>query len=115
MAWRTFYDAYLDRLWRYLLVVAAGNEDTARESLQGASSGFRRAGVDLGTRRPTRGVQSSGRSSGLAEWTTGENAVHRRRLADPPAQTLLTMTCASSPRARLAPASLLQIPHRVGV
>ena len=31
MAWRTFYDAYFDRLWRYLLVVAVGNEDTARE------------------------------------------------------------------------------------
>ena len=30
MAWRTFYDAYFDRLWRYLLVVAAGNEDAAR-------------------------------------------------------------------------------------
>lgn len=36
MAWRAFYDAYFDRLWRYLLVVAAGNEDTAREALQGA-------------------------------------------------------------------------------
>ena len=36
MAWRTFYDAYFDRLWRYLLVVAAGNEDAAREALQGA-------------------------------------------------------------------------------
>ena len=36
MAWRTFYDAYFNRLWRYLLVVAAGNEDTAREALQGA-------------------------------------------------------------------------------
>ncbi len=35
MAWRTFYDTYFDRLWRYLLVVAAGNEDTAREALQG--------------------------------------------------------------------------------
>jgi hypothetical protein len=23
MAWRTFYNAYFDRLWRYLLVVAA--------------------------------------------------------------------------------------------
>ena len=34
MAWRAFYDAYFDRLWRYLLVVAAGNEDTAREALQ---------------------------------------------------------------------------------
>jgi len=36
MAWRTFYDAYFDRLWRYLLVVAAGREDVAREALQGA-------------------------------------------------------------------------------
>ncbi len=36
MAWRTFYNAYFDRLWRYLLVVAAGNEDAAREALQGA-------------------------------------------------------------------------------
>ncbi|HUZ06231.1 MAG TPA: sigma-70 family RNA polymerase sigma factor, partial [Candidatus Paceibacterota bacterium] len=36
MAWRTFYDAYFDRLWHYLLVVAAGNEDTAREALQAA-------------------------------------------------------------------------------
>jgi RNA polymerase sigma-70 factor, ECF subfamily len=36
MAWRTFYDVYFDRLWRYLLVVAAGNEDAAREALQGA-------------------------------------------------------------------------------
>ena len=36
MAWRTFFDAYFDRLWRYLLVVAAGNEDAAREALQGA-------------------------------------------------------------------------------
>ena len=36
MAWRAFYDTYVDRLWRYLLVVAAGNEDAAREALQGA-------------------------------------------------------------------------------
>ena len=36
MAWRTFYDAYFDRLWRYLLVIAAGNEDAAREVLQAA-------------------------------------------------------------------------------
>ena len=36
MAWRTFYDAYFDRLWRYLLVIAAGNEDAAREALQAA-------------------------------------------------------------------------------
>ena len=34
MAWRAFYDAYFDRLWRYLLVVAAGREDAAREALQ---------------------------------------------------------------------------------
>jgi RNA polymerase sigma-70 factor (ECF subfamily) len=33
-AWRTFYEAYFDRLWRYLLVVATGNEDAAREALQ---------------------------------------------------------------------------------
>jgi len=36
MAYRAFYDAYFDRLWRYLLVVAAGNEDAAREALQAA-------------------------------------------------------------------------------
>lgn len=36
VAWRIFYDAYFDRLWRYLLVVAAGNEDAAREALQAA-------------------------------------------------------------------------------
>lgn len=36
MAWRTFHDVYFDRLWRYLLVVTAGNEDIAREALQGA-------------------------------------------------------------------------------
>jgi len=36
MAWRAFYDAYFDRLWRYLLVVSAGNEDAAREALQAA-------------------------------------------------------------------------------
>ena len=34
MACRTFYEAYFGRLWRYLLVVAAGNEDAARETLQ---------------------------------------------------------------------------------
>jgi RNA polymerase sigma factor (sigma-70 family) len=34
MAWRIFYTAYFDRLWRYLLVAAAGNEDAAREALQ---------------------------------------------------------------------------------
>jgi len=33
-AFRIFYDAYYDRLWRYLLVVASGNEDVAREVLQ---------------------------------------------------------------------------------
>jgi RNA polymerase sigma-70 factor, ECF subfamily len=35
-AYRTFYDAYFDRLSRYLLVVTAGNEDAAREALQAA-------------------------------------------------------------------------------
>src|SRR5580698_3859586 len=33
-AWRIFYDAYFDRLWRYLLVVTNGHEDVAREALQ---------------------------------------------------------------------------------
>jgi RNA polymerase sigma-70 factor (ECF subfamily) len=33
-AYRLFYDAYFDRLWRYLIVVTAGNEDTARDALQ---------------------------------------------------------------------------------
>lgn len=33
-AYRTFYDAYFQRLSRYLLVVTAGNEDAAREALQ---------------------------------------------------------------------------------
>jgi RNA polymerase sigma-70 factor (ECF subfamily) len=33
-AYRLFYDAYFDRLWRYLIVVTAGNEDAAREALQ---------------------------------------------------------------------------------
>jgi RNA polymerase sigma-70 factor (ECF subfamily) len=36
MAWRTFYDDYFNRLWRYLLVVTAGDEDAAREALQAA-------------------------------------------------------------------------------
>lgn len=36
MAWRVFYDQYYDRLWRYLLVCAKGNEDIARETLQTA-------------------------------------------------------------------------------
>ena len=35
MAWRTFHDVYFDRLWRYLLVAAAGREDAAREAVQG--------------------------------------------------------------------------------
>jgi RNA polymerase sigma-70 factor, ECF subfamily len=34
MAWHTFYNAYFGRLWRYLLVVARGNEDAALEALQ---------------------------------------------------------------------------------
>lgn len=34
MAWRAFHDAYFDRLWRYLLVIATGNEDIAREVMQ---------------------------------------------------------------------------------
>ena len=36
MAWRIFYNAYFDRLWRYLLVVSGGREDDAREALQSA-------------------------------------------------------------------------------
>jgi RNA polymerase sigma-70 factor (ECF subfamily) len=35
-AYRMFYDAYFDRLLRYLLVVTGGNEAAAREALQGA-------------------------------------------------------------------------------
>lgn len=35
-AYRTFYDAYFNRLSRYLLVVAAGDEDAAREAMQSA-------------------------------------------------------------------------------
>jgi RNA polymerase sigma-70 factor (ECF subfamily) len=35
-AYRTFYGAYYDRLWRYSLVVAAGDEEAAREALQSA-------------------------------------------------------------------------------
>jgi RNA polymerase sigma-70 factor, ECF subfamily len=35
-AYRTFYEAYFDRLFRYLLVVTAGEEDAAREALQSA-------------------------------------------------------------------------------
>jgi RNA polymerase sigma-70 factor (ECF subfamily) len=35
-AYRRFYEAYYDRLWRYLLVVAAGDEEAAREALQAA-------------------------------------------------------------------------------
>jgi len=34
-AYRIFYREYFDRLFRYLLVVTAGNEDAAREALQG--------------------------------------------------------------------------------
>ena len=33
-AYRLFYDAYFDRLLRYLLVVTGGNEEEARETLQ---------------------------------------------------------------------------------
>src|SRR5262245_30851481 len=35
-AYRVFYDAYYDRLRRYLLVVTAGDEDVTREVLQSA-------------------------------------------------------------------------------
>lgn len=35
-AFREFYDAYFDRLLRYLLVVTSGNEQAAREALQAA-------------------------------------------------------------------------------
>ena len=34
LAFRQFYDAYFDRLLRYLLVVTGGNEEAAREALQ---------------------------------------------------------------------------------
>ena len=33
-AYRTFYEAYFNRLSRYLLVVTSGDEDAAREALQ---------------------------------------------------------------------------------
>ena len=33
-AYRTFYDAYYPRLWRYLLVVTAGDEEATVEALQ---------------------------------------------------------------------------------
>ena len=33
-AYCTFYDAYFDRLFRYLLVVGAGNEEAAQDALQ---------------------------------------------------------------------------------
>ena len=36
MAYRAFHDAYVDRLWRYLLVVTSGDEDATREALQAA-------------------------------------------------------------------------------
>ncbi len=35
-AYRTFHDAYVDRLWRYLVVATAGDEEAAREALQSA-------------------------------------------------------------------------------
>ena len=35
-AYREFYDAYYSRLLRYLLVVAAGDEEAAAEALEGA-------------------------------------------------------------------------------
>lgn len=35
-AYRTFHDAYVPRLHRYLLVVTAGDEDATREALQAA-------------------------------------------------------------------------------
>ena len=35
-AYRRFYDAYFDRLSRYLLVVTAGDEDKTRDALQAA-------------------------------------------------------------------------------
>lgn len=35
-AYRRFYDAYFDRLLRYLLVVTGGNEQAARDALQAA-------------------------------------------------------------------------------
>jgi RNA polymerase sigma-70 factor (ECF subfamily) len=35
-AYRSFYDAYFNRLSRYLLVVTAGDEDASREALQSA-------------------------------------------------------------------------------
>ncbi|HWX18368.1 MAG TPA: sigma-70 family RNA polymerase sigma factor [Candidatus Binatia bacterium] len=35
-AYRSFYDAYYERLWRYLVVVTAGDEHAAGEALQAA-------------------------------------------------------------------------------
>jgi RNA polymerase sigma-70 factor, ECF subfamily len=35
-AYRVFYEAYFDRLFRYLLVVSSGDEQAAREALQSA-------------------------------------------------------------------------------
>ena len=35
-AYRTFHDAYVPRLYRYMLVVTAGDEESAREALQAA-------------------------------------------------------------------------------
>ena len=34
-AYRVFYEAYFDRLSRYLLVVTGGDDDAVREALQG--------------------------------------------------------------------------------
>src|SRR5437870_4720385 len=36
MAYRTFFEAYYHRLWRYLLVVTSGDEDASGEALQAA-------------------------------------------------------------------------------
>jgi RNA polymerase sigma-70 factor, ECF subfamily len=35
-AYRAFYEAYFDRMFRYLLVVTSGDEEAAREALQSA-------------------------------------------------------------------------------
>ena len=35
-AYRAFYDAYFERLYRYLLVVTSGDEEATREALQSA-------------------------------------------------------------------------------
>jgi len=36
MAYRSFFEAYYHRLWRYLLVVTSGDEDASGEALQAA-------------------------------------------------------------------------------